>query len=105
MIFAALLESGTGMVHAVNARLAHSWSAWRPTPMPRALRLAAALALLVGSIFIAGRFGLVTLIAKGYTALGWIFLAVYVAPLLTLGVWRLRRGARATEPAAVLGAA
>ena len=98
MIFAALLESGTGMVHAVNARLAHSWTAWRATPMPRAFRLGAALALLVGSIFIAGRFGLVTLIAKGYTLLGWIFLAIYVAPLLTLGVWRLRRHARPSAP-------
>ena len=91
MIFAALLESGTGMVHAVNARLAHTWLRWRGRPMPRAVRLAAALGLLVGSIFVAGRFGLVTLIAKGYSLIGWIFLAVYVLPLLTLGPWRLRR--------------
>ena len=94
MIFAALLESGTGMVHAVNARLAHTWSSWRGGSMPQAARLAAALSLLVGSIVVAGRFGLVTLIAKGYTLLGWVFLAVYVLPLLTLGVWRLRQGAR-----------
>jgi uncharacterized membrane protein YkvI len=43
----------------------------------------------VGSIFIAERFGLVALIAKGYRLLAWIFLAVYVLPLLTFGVWRL----------------
>ncbi len=91
MIFAALLESGTGLVHAVNARLAHSWRSWRGGEMPIAARLGAALALLVGAIFVAGRFGLVTLIARGYTLLGWVFLAVYVLPLLTLGVWRLRR--------------
>lgn len=91
MIFAALLESGTGMVHAVNARLAHTWLRWRGGPMPQAVRLAAAFSLLVGSIFVAGRFGLVTLIAKGYTLIGWTFLAIYVLPLLTLGLWRLRR--------------
>ena len=34
-------------------------------------------------------FGLVALIAKGYRALAIAFLAVYLAPLLTLGVWRL----------------
>ena len=107
MIFAALLESGTGMVHAVNARLAHTWLHWRGVPMPLAARLTAALALLVGSIFVAGRFGLVTLIAKGYTLLGWVFLAVYVLPLLTLGLWRLRRPERlsGTAAPAVVGSA
>ena len=61
-----------------------------------------AAALLVGSIFIAGRFGLVALIASGYRALAWLFLAVYVLPLLTVGVWRLRRNvprAAAAQPA------
>jgi hypothetical protein len=48
-------------------------------------------ALLVGSIFIADRFGLVTLIASGYRALAYLFLVVYVLPLLTIGVWRLLR--------------
>src|SRR5579875_569507 len=47
MIFAALLESGTGFVHAVNARLAHGWSRWRGGTMPKGLRLAAAAVLLV----------------------------------------------------------
>ena len=103
MIFAALLESGTGMVHAVNARLAHSWRSWRGGEMPMAVRLGAALALLVGAIFVAGRFGLVTLIARGYTLLGWVFLAIYVLPLLTIGVLRLHRARplRTAGPAAL----
>ncbi len=105
MIFAALLESGTGLVHAVNARLAHTWLRWRGSPMPRAARLSAALGLLVGSIFVAARFGLVTLIARGYTLLGWTFLAVYVLPLLTLGVWRLRGAARLLSGTAAPGSA
>ena len=55
------------------------------------------MALLVGSIFIADRFGLVTLIASGYRALAYLFLAVYVLPVLTIGVWRLLR--RSPPPA------
>ena len=51
-------------------------------------------ALLVGSIFIADRFGLVALIANGYRALSWVLLVVYVLPLLTLGVWWLWRNPR-----------
>jgi uncharacterized membrane protein YkvI len=41
-------------------------------------------------MLVAQRFGLVTLIAKGYRALALIFLLVYVLPLLTVGVARLR---------------
>jgi len=41
---------------------------------------------------LAQRFGLVTLIARGYRALAIIFLVVYVLPLLTIGVARLARG-------------
>jgi uncharacterized membrane protein YkvI len=90
MIFTALLESGTGIVHAVNERIAHAWAVHRKSAVPRAARLAAAAGLLVGSIFLANRFGLVELIAKGYRLLAWVFITVYVAPLLTVGVWRLR---------------
>jgi uncharacterized membrane protein YkvI len=99
MIFAALLESGTGMVHAINERISHAWTARRDAALPNRARLAVAAVLLVGSIFLADRFGLVALIAKGYPAVGWIILAIYVLPLMTYGVWRLwkRRG---LEPAA-----
>ena len=41
-------------------------------------------------MLIAQRFGLVALIAKGYRALAALFLAVYVLPLLTIGLIRLR---------------
>ena len=100
MVFAALLESGAGMVHAVNERAAARWQATRRSDMPRALRLAAAAALLLVSIEVAGRFGLVALIAQGYRALGWAFLCLYVLPLLTIGAWRLLRTSARPAPAA-----
>lgn len=92
MIFAALLESGTGGVHAVNERIAHVWTRARGGEFSKAARLAVAAALLIGSVFIADRFGLVALIAQGYRLLAWIFLAIYVLPLLTWGLWRLWSG-------------
>ncbi|MBW8807954.1 MAG: hypothetical protein JF591_03805 [Lysobacter sp.] len=48
--------------------------------------------LLIGSIFLADRFGLVALIAQGYRGLSYLLLAVYVVPLLTWGLWLLWRG-------------
>ena len=57
--------------------------------MPNAVRLLAAAVLLIGSIFIANQFGLVALIARGYRALACLILALYVAPLMSYGLWRL----------------
>lgn len=95
MIFSALLESGTGIVHAVNQRIAGAVGAKGGT-LTKGARLAISLAVLTGSVFLAQRFGLVDLIAKGYRFLSWTFLLVFVAPLLTIGVAYLltRRNAR-----------
>jgi uncharacterized membrane protein YkvI len=91
MIFSALLESGAACVHAANERIATGWRTRRGAELSNRARFAIATALLVGSIFIAARFGLVDLIARGYRALAWLFLVVYVLPLLTVGIWRLRQ--------------
>ena len=91
MIFSALLESGAACVHAANERIAAAWRTQRGIDLSKIARFSIAGVLLVGSIFIASRFGLVELIARGYRALAWLFLIVYVLPLLTLGVWHLRR--------------
>jgi uncharacterized membrane protein YkvI len=89
MIFAALLESGTGAVHAVNERISTVWQARTRAPLSSRARGAVALALLVTCMLIADRVGLVALIANGYRALAYLLIAVYVVPLLTVGVWRL----------------
>ncbi len=93
MIFAALLESGTGAVHAINERIDHAWRRRQGVPLAHGARLVIALATLAGCMLLAQRFGLVALIAKGYRALAVIFLVVYVLPLLTLGLGRLRQAA------------
>ena len=92
MIFMALLESGTGAVHAINERVAAVWQRRRGTAPGRAVRAAIALTLLIICMLIADRIGLVALIANGYRALAYVILAVYIVPLLTLGIWRLSRG-------------
>jgi uncharacterized membrane protein YkvI len=90
MIFAALLESGTGGVHAVNERLARAWKARTGRDFQLRTRLACAAVLLVLAMLLADRFGLVALIARGYRMIAYAIIAVYVVPLLTYGLWRLR---------------
>lgn len=91
MIFAALLESGTGAVHAVNERISTVWQLRTHRPLSTRVRGAIALGLLAACMLIADRVGLVALIANGYRVLAYVLIAVYVVPLLTIGVWRLRK--------------
>ena len=85
MIFAALLESGTGAVHAVNERIAHARGG---IVLGRRVRALAALALLVPCMLLAERVGLVALIASGYRALAWVLILLYVLPLLLTVAFR-----------------
>jgi uncharacterized membrane protein YkvI len=91
MIFAALLESGTGAVHAINERVSFAWRTRRGEVLTRGARLAITLTLLTVCMLLADRFGLVALIARGYRLLAYVFLIVYVVPVLTLGTARLWR--------------
>ncbi len=93
MIFAALLESGAGAVHAINERISGAIESRGRAPLTTGARAAIGAVILAGCIFVAGRIGLVDLIASGYRFLAWLFLAVFVAPLLTIGIWRLLRSA------------
>jgi uncharacterized membrane protein YkvI len=96
MIFSALLESGTSSVHAINERIDHAWNARTGGSLSHRARLIIALVLLVGCMFLASRFGLVALIANGYRVLAYILLATYILPLITIGVWKLWQGSRAS---------
>jgi uncharacterized membrane protein YkvI len=98
MIFLALLESGTGCVHAFNERIAEAYAARKGGALSKSARLWITGALLLGSIFLAARFGLVTLIARGYRGLAYMFLAVFVLPVMTVGVWQLYAHRRAARP-------
>ena len=93
MIFAALLESGTGLVHAINERVAAAWRWRRGVELTAGVRAGLAAVLLVGCMIVADRFGLVGLIAGGYRLLAWTLLTIYIVPLMTWGLWRLRPGA------------
>jgi uncharacterized membrane protein YkvI len=88
MIFCALWESGAGCLNAFNQRIANVYSE-RGRVFAPWMRVAVSVAVMIAAIFLASRFGLVNLIAKGYRGLTILFLIVYILPLLTYGAWRL----------------
>jgi uncharacterized membrane protein YkvI len=91
VLFGTLIETGTGLIHGVNERIAHVFQE-RGRVMPSLLRGALAVGLLVSGTLLAG-IGLVDLIARGYGTLTWVFLLVFVLPVLTLGVGIIHREA------------
>jgi len=95
VLFGTLVETGAGLIHAVNERMA---GAFRETgrQMPRVLRPVTALALLAAGTALSG-FGLMDLIARGYGTVTYGFLLLFVLPILTLGVHKIRRAGPSSQ--------
>jgi uncharacterized membrane protein YkvI len=92
MLFGTLIETSTGCIHAVNDRIKSLFDekGWRMGQWVRPV--VATLLLAIGAVL--AQFGLVGLIAQGYGTIAWGFMAVFVLPVLTLGVWKsVRAGA------------
>lgn len=98
MIFAALLESGVGGVHAINERIAGARRA-SGRQLAWGQRLGVTAAILTISVFVAARIGLIELVAQGYRFLAYLFLLVFVLPLLIRSTLFLHRS---RAPAAVV---
>lgn len=98
VVFGALINTGTPLLHAINERVAGAYAA-RGRLMPRGLRPTLSIGVMAVSIFAATAVGLVGLIARGYGWLTWAFIVLQVIPVLTLGVWKVARLGRVPVPA------
>jgi len=87
VLFGTLIETGAGLIHGMNERIAQVFRE-RGRDMPKLARPSLALGLLMAGTLLAG-VGLVDLIARGYGTLTWVFLIVYVIPVLTWGLWKI----------------
>ena len=85
-----LVDTGVAVLHAINERVAGVYEEQR-RPMPRMLRPALAVAVMVISVYAASAVGLVDLIAKGYGMLTYAFIVLLILPVLTIGVWKTRQ--------------
>ena len=88
VVFGTLVETATAFIHAINERIAEGFKSRGKTLRPW-LRLTVALAALAFAVTLAGRLGLIDLIAKGYGTLTWIFILVFVIPVCTIGAWKI----------------
>jgi len=88
VLFGCLMDTGLCFIQSVNERL----DAWRQendrSPLSPSLRAAVAVACVSVSAALSFA-GVVPLVAQGYGTLAWGFLALYVGPLLSVGLYRL----------------
>lgn len=85
-----LMGTCCALIHAVNERIAES-SAGTQHRYSGPARAATAAFMMGFSVFVADRLGLVTLVAEGYGIMAWIFIAIFMIPILTYGVWKIAR--------------
>ncbi|WP_411818650.1 hypothetical protein [Hyphococcus sp. DH-69] len=90
ILFGTFVETGTGLVHSINERIASSL-AERGRLLPKMWRFLIAVGILTTAVFLADAFGVISLIAKGYMAMSYLFLAVVVFPLATVGAYKVLR--------------
>lgn len=90
MMAVTLLGTCCALIHALNERVAESF-ATSGRLLPAWARTAIAGLTMIISVFAAARFGLVALVARGYGIMAWVFIAVFMIPILVWGVWRMVR--------------
>ncbi len=88
VIFWTLVETSTGMIHAIVDRLAVNLAEVGRPPLRRAQVAAITVGVLLTAALLS-RLGLIDLVARGYTAMAYGFLLLFALPLMTVGVRRI----------------
>lgn len=83
-----LVETCTGLIHAILDRIDRSLLDLNRKSLSKgqSAALAASILILAGGL---SRFGIIDLIARGYTAMSYGFLLLLAAPLLIVGTWMI----------------
>jgi uncharacterized membrane protein YkvI len=88
MLFGTFIETGAGMLQGINERIDAYLMEQRGRGLSRTAHAGLAIFAIVVSALLS-LWGITKLIAEGYGTMAWGFLAVYVIPLLTIGLYRI----------------
>jgi len=98
MLFGTLVDTAAGLLHGFVDRVESSVKA-RGGALGAGAKAALSLVIVLLAVTVASRFGIIDLVARGYGIITYGFVAVYVVPVLTLGVWSIYRHWRAERRA------
>jgi len=92
VLFGTFIETGAGNIQGYIERVDGWWLERRGTTLKRYQHATiAGAALIIAGVL--SDVGIVDLIAQGYGSIAWGFLFVYLIPLFSVGIYRLRRDA------------
>ena len=83
-----LIETATGIIHAMIARINQGLIEKDKPQLSRGKRGMLTVGILVTSVLFA-KYGIIALIAQAYNALAYAFIALFLLPLLTVGVYKI----------------
>jgi uncharacterized membrane protein YkvI len=89
-LLGTMVETGAGMVQGVIERIEAVVKPGEDEGLGHLARLSVAFITLLLSGLV-GLFGIVDLIARGYTTMAWGFVFIYIIPIITWGVFRVLR--------------
>lgn len=88
LLFGTIVQTGVGVLQGINERLDAWWRERQGKSLEPRIHAAVAGLAVLASMLLAD-VGIVALVSRGYGSLAWFSLAIYVLPVLTLGVWKL----------------
>ncbi len=97
-----LVETATGMIYALVARIDQNLVDINRRSMSRQGSGAIAVVTLVLALVLA-QVGIIDLVARGYTAMGYAMIAIFAVPLLLRGTWLIATGVGPGQPAEKTG--
>lgn len=94
-----LLETSVGLIHALLDRIDADLARVEVGPLRHLDGLSSLQSGLLGAGVLMGaavlsRVGIIALVSRGYTYMGYAFIALYGVPLLTVGAWKVFRNVR-----------
>lgn len=88
MVVYTLIETATGLIHALTDRVSDTLKELGRRPLTGAQRALISGAVLAGAALLS-QVGIIDLVAVGYTAMAYLFLALFALPLVTVGLYRI----------------
>lgn len=93
VVFITLVETGVGLNDAILGRINSYLREYGYRELGGRERVRITVGILIAAALMS-RFGLIALVAEGYTAMGFGFLILFALPLLTVGIYRIATAGR-----------
>ncbi|MEW5920358.1 MAG: hypothetical protein AB1796_05260 [Bacillota bacterium] len=90
VLFGTFIETGAGFIQGVIERVDAFLEETKGTTLSKPLRGIIGAGSIIFAVIL-GTFGIIALIGKGYGTISWGFLVVYVIPIITYGVYKIKQ--------------